>query len=90
MGRPPFDISGGCERPRHGCTSWVRSCGPPFAWNHGVIMRAGGEGLAAYLGAELTGNESYTLEPVSPVPSLLATAGAFALLWQLLRGLRHR
>ncbi|MGA7670133.1 MAG: SRPBCC family protein [Nitrolancea sp.] len=53
--------------------------GPAFAWNHGVIMRAGGEGLARRLDAHLVRNQSFTEEPTSPAGAALAVAGMFAL-----------
>jgi uncharacterized protein YndB with AHSA1/START domain len=52
---------------------------PGFAWNHAVIMRAGGEGLAARLGARLVRNQSYTEESASPVGALTTIGGLFAL-----------
>ncbi|HEX3724516.1 MAG TPA: SRPBCC family protein [Nitrolancea sp.] len=53
---------------------------PAFGWNHAVIMRAGGEGLAARLGAELVRNQSFTEESANPLVPISATAGLLALL----------
>jgi multisubunit Na+/H+ antiporter MnhC subunit len=44
---------------------------PAFAWNHGVIMRSGGEGLARSLNAPLIRNESFTGEGASPLPAVM-------------------
>jgi uncharacterized protein YndB with AHSA1/START domain len=52
---------------------------PAFGWNHAVIMRAGGEGLAARLGAELVRNQSYTEESANPLVPLSTIAGLLAL-----------
>ena len=52
---------------------------PAFAWNHAVIMRAGGEGLANRLGAKLVKNQSFTEESASPVGALTAIGGLIAL-----------
>ena len=48
---------------------------PAFGWNHAVIMRSGGEGLAARLGAELVRNQSFTAESASPLVPLTTTIG---------------
>ena len=47
---------------------------PAFAWNHALIMRSGGEGLANRLSASLVRNESYTGEGSSPVHASLTIA----------------
>lgn len=39
---------------------------PAFAWNHAVLMRAGGEGIAGHLGAAILRNESFTAESPNP------------------------
>jgi uncharacterized protein YndB with AHSA1/START domain len=48
---------------------------PAFGWNHAVLMQAGGEGLAARLGAELVRNQSFTAESASPLVPLTTTIG---------------
>ena len=58
-----------------------------FAWNHAVIMRAGGEGLARRLDVRLVRNQSYTEETGSPVGPLLSVAGPIALVATIARWL---
>ena len=53
--------------------------GPAFAWNHGIIMRSGGEGLAQKLGAELVRNQSFTEESASPVMAVTTISGLLTL-----------
>jgi len=57
---------------------------PAFAWNHGVIMRAGGEGIARRLNARLVRNQSFTAEASSPVGAIASMAGMLALPFLLL------
>ena len=52
---------------------------PAFDRNHAIIMRAGGEGLAARLGVELVRNQSYTEELAHPLVPISATAGLVTL-----------
>jgi uncharacterized protein YndB with AHSA1/START domain len=48
---------------------------PAFAWNHAVIMRAGGEGLAQRLSSQLIRNESFASESANLVFPLLTICG---------------
>ncbi len=58
---------------------------PAFAWNHGIIMRSGGEGLAQRLNARLVRNQSFTEESASPLGAAMAVTGMFVLPLLLLR-----
>jgi polyketide cyclase/dehydrase/lipid transport protein len=60
-----------------------------FAWNHAVLMQAGGEGLAKRLGVRLVGNRSYTEESSSPLVPLFTVAGLIALLATVMRWARR-
>ena len=59
--------------------------GPAFRWNHAVLMRAGGAGLAGHLGAELVENRSYSADSTNPLVPLSLTAGLVSLLVLLAR-----
>jgi hypothetical protein len=66
---------------------------PAFSWNHGIIMRAGGEGLARWLGARLLRNESFASEDtpgrqVRPLVVGVALGGVLAAV--AYRALRRR
>lgn len=61
---------------------------PGFAWNHAVLMRSGGEGLAQRLGARLVRNVSYSEDSTNPLVPLSWTAGLVSLGVLLARRLR--
>jgi uncharacterized protein YndB with AHSA1/START domain len=55
---------------------------PGFAWNHAVIMRAGGEGLAKCLATTLVRNESFTGESAGPAGAFITImALVIAIVW---------
>lgn len=63
---------------------------PAFGWNHAVLMRSGGEGLARYLGVRLLHNRSYSESSTNPLDALSTTAGLITLGLLPLRLLRRR
>jgi uncharacterized protein YndB with AHSA1/START domain len=61
---------------------------PAFAWNHAIVMQAGGAGLARWLGVALRSSRSYTAESTSPIWALINLLGTLALLILLAGRLR--
>lgn len=61
---------------------------PAFAWNHAMIMQAGGVGQARKLNVSVPRNESYTRESGSPWVPISAVAGVLSLLLFFARLLR--
>lgn len=62
---------------------------PAFGWNHAVLMRAGGKGLAGRLGARLVRNQSYSEDSTNPLAPLAPTAGLVTLAVVLARRVRR-
>jgi uncharacterized protein YndB with AHSA1/START domain len=71
--------------------AWMKMVGPLlspiFAWNHDVIMRAAGDGLARKLGVRITRNEAYVQEGQGLLVRLVRVAAMIALIWAPLRRL---
>jgi hypothetical protein len=66
--------------------AWMDLLGPTarpgFAWNHAVIMRAGGEGLAKCLATTLVRIESFTGESAGPAGAFITImALVIAIVW---------
>ena len=62
---------------------------PVFAWNHAIVMRSGGEGLAGLLGARLVASRSFSEESVNPATAISTTLGLAALALSMTRWLRR-
>jgi uncharacterized protein YndB with AHSA1/START domain len=62
---------------------------PVFGWNHAILMRTGGEGLARRLGARLVRNESFSADSTNPLAPLAWTAGLISLTMLTFRTIRR-